>query len=266
MPSRGRFFCPEVRTPGQDLILSGEEFHHLRNVLRLQVGDALSLFDGAGKGFAASLVEIDRQRAILRVGAEELPSPESPLKIHLAVALAKGEKLDLMIQKGTELGVFAFHPLVSRRADLKLDTERAETRVHRWKRVALEACKQSGRTRIPEVFPPVALNAFLLREIPPNRLLMDPAGAPASGLLLSEGGHAATSVIAAVGPEGGWSPEEIELFLQHGFQGISLGPRILRAETAAIVTAGMLQYCAGDLATGPDGGPPQGPNAINLKA
>jgi len=255
MTSRGRFFCPEVRTQGQDLILSGEELHHLRNVLRLQVGDALSLFDGAGKGFAASLLEIDRQRAILRVGEEELPSPESPLRIHLAVALAKGEKLDVMIQKGTELGVFAFHPLITRRADLKLDVDRAETRLHRWNRVAVEACKQSGRTRIPAVFAPVALNAFLLRDIPANRLLMDPAGAPASGLRHGEDGHAPTSVIAAVGPEGGWSSEEIDRFLQHRFQRISLGPRILRAETAAIVTAGMLQFCAGDLATGPAGRP-----------
>src|SRR5262245_31276654 len=142
MSSRPRFFCPEARSAGQGLVLAGEEFHHLRHVMRLQVGDTLSLFDGAGRGFAASLVSVERERAIVRVDMEELPSPESPLQIHLAVALAKGEKLDLVVQKGTELGVFAFHPLVSRRAELKLDTERSESRLKRWRRVALEACKQ----------------------------------------------------------------------------------------------------------------------------
>ena len=250
MSSRARFHSTEVRTPGQDLTLTGEEFHHLRNVLRLQVGDSLSLFDGSGRGFAASLLEMDRQRAILRVGEEELPSPESPLELHLAVALAKGEKLDLMVQKGTELGIFAFHPLVTHRADLKLDSQRAESRLNRWSRVALEACKQSGRTRIPRILPPVILTSFLERELPAHRLLLDPGGQPASLVLQGEAFRGATSLLAAVGPEGGWSPEELQLLQQRGFHGISLGPRILRAETAAIIAAGMLQFCAGDLGRG----------------
>jgi 16S rRNA (uracil1498-N3)-methyltransferase len=244
---RARFLCSDVRTPGQELALKGEEFHHLRNVLRLQVGDTLSLFDGAGRGFAASLVEMDRQKAVLRVGPEEFPSPESPLQLHLAMALAKGEKLDLMIQKGTELGVFAFHPLVTRRADLKLDEERAETRLKRWRRVALEACKQSGRTRIPDILPPVGLASFLERELPEHRLVLDPMGQPASHHFQDEEFRTSTSLLAAVGPEGGWSPEELQLLHQTGFRGLCLGPRILRSETATIAAAGVLQFLAGDL-------------------
>jgi len=250
MASRARFHAPEVRAPGQDLVLSGEEFHHLRHVLRLQVGDRLSLFDGIGKGFQASLTEMDRQRAVLKVGAEELPSPESPLRLHLALALAKGEKLDLMIQKGTELGVFTFHLLATRHADLKLDSQRAESRLIRWRRVALEACKQSGRTRIPEIIPPVTLTSFLEQQLPAHRLLLDPDGQPASQLLQSEAFLGATSLLAAVGPEGGWSADELQLFHEGGFSGMSLGPRILRAETAAITAAGLLQFCAGDLGRG----------------
>jgi 16S rRNA (uracil1498-N3)-methyltransferase len=251
-----RFLCPDVRAPGQDLVLTGEEFHHLRNVLRLQVGDTLSLFDGAGRGFAASLVEMDRQRAIVRIGPEEVPTPESPLQLHMAVALAKGEKLDLMIQKGTELGVFAFHPLITRRADLKLDSERAETRLTRWRRVALEACKQSGRTRIPEIFPPVSLASFLVRDLPAQRLVLDPMGEPASPNLQGLDVRVTSSLLAAVGPEGGWDPEELRLLHENGFRGVSLGPRILRAETAAIVAAAMLQYLAGDLGGAPGTSPP----------
>ena len=256
MASRARFHAPEVRAPDQDLVLSGEEFHHLRHVLRLQVGDSLSLFDGCGQGFQASLVEMDRQRAVLKVGAEELPSPESPLALHLALALAKGEKLDLMIQKGTELGVFAFHLLATRHADLKLDSQRAESRLIRWRRVALEACKQSGRTRIPEVYPPVALAAFLKQHLPAQRLLLDPGGKPASQLLPSEAFLSATSLLAAVGPEGGWSSDELQLFDAGGFKSLSVGPRILRAETAAITVAGLLQFCAGDLDRGSGRLPP----------
>jgi 16S rRNA (uracil1498-N3)-methyltransferase len=247
MSSRARFFCPEVRTPGQELTLTGEEFHHLRHVLRLQEGDTVSLFDGAGKGFAASLVAIERQSAVLEVGAEELPSPESPFHIHLAVALAKGEKLDLVIQKGTESGVFAFHPLITRRAELKLDSARSENRLKRWKRVALEACKQSGRTRIPAIHATADLATFLQGELPRHRLVLDPEGSSASVYLRSETFRAATSALAAVGPEGGWSAEELQLFQQNGFQRMCLGPRILRAETAAILAAGVLQLFAGDL-------------------
>ena len=258
MTSRARFHAPGVRAPGQDLVLSGEEFHHLRHVLRLQVGDTLSLFDGIGKGFQASLVEMDRQRAVLKVGAEELPSPESPLELHLGLALAKGEKLDLMVQKGTELGVFAFHPLVTRRSDLKLDSERAESRLNRWRRVALEACKQSGRTRIPEIFPPVALSSFLERQLPAHRLLLHPDGEPASGLLQGALILGAASLLAAVGPEGGWSPDELQLLERGGFRGMCLGPRVLRAETAAIIAAGLLQFCVGDLGRG-SGSPPPPP-------
>ncbi|MCI0566759.1 MAG: 16S rRNA (uracil(1498)-N(3))-methyltransferase [Acidobacteria bacterium] len=233
--------------PGQELALTGEEFHHLRQVLRLRVGDTLSLFDGAGRGFAASLLAMDRHAASVRVGPEELPSPESPLQIHLAVTLVKGEKLDLMVQKGTELGVFAFHPLITRRAELKLDADRAEGRLSRWRRVALEACKQSGRTRIPEIFPPVVLASFLGRELPLNRVVLDPAGQSATLVLQSDDLRSAPSLLAAVGPEGGWSSEELQLLQQSGFRGLRLGPRILRAETAAIMAAGMLQFCAGDL-------------------
>src|SRR5262249_46331781 len=120
MPAHARFHVPDPPPPGQELRLVGEEFHHLRHVLRVKVGDAVSVFDGAGRGFHAVLVALEPRAAILRMESEETPSTESPLGLHLAPALAKGEKLDWVIQKGTELGVTVFHPLIAQRADLKL--------------------------------------------------------------------------------------------------------------------------------------------------
>ena len=251
MPPRARFFAPEVHATGQELLLAGEEFHHLRHVLRLHVGDIVSLFDGAGRGFEAKLVGMDRSGAVLRVHREELPSPESFLRLHLAVGLAKGEKLDLICQKSTELGVVAIHPLATRLADRKLSGERAPGKLDRWRRVALEACKQSGRTRLPEILPPVDLETFLSRELPALRLLADPAGDSASRVFARGRSRAGAPVVVAVGPEGGWHPAELELFRRAEFDAFRLGPRILRAETAAILAAGLLQFLSGDLADPP---------------
>ena len=244
MASSARFHCPDVSASGQTLHLVGEEHHHLRNVLRLKPGDRLSLFDGRGKSFQAALVSTGARESVLLVGAQELGRPESPLAIHLAPALAKGEKLDLMIQKGTELGVFAFHPVASLRADLKLEPGRAEARCERWRRVALEACKQSGRTRVPEIFPPAGLEEFLRRDLPQDRTVLDP-----SGEILGEPAarEEAGDCLIAIGPEGGWDPEELARMRAHGFKVLRLGPRTLRAETAAIAAACVWQLRNGDL-------------------
>jgi len=245
MAPLARFHCPEVSAPGEKLVLEGEELHHLRNVLRLRRGDHLALFDGRGRGFQASLLSIDAKQAVLLVGAEESTPPESALELHLAMALAKGDKLDLVIQKGTELGVFAFHPLVSARADLKLDPARAETRAARWQRVALEACKQSGRARIPEILPPADLDRFLETDLPEERIVLDPSGDLLSSLPpRPEPGP----VVVAIGPEGGWEPDELIRLCAHQFAVLRLGPRILRAETAAFVAACVWQLRNGDLA------------------
>lgn len=244
MASSARFYCPDVSAPGETLHLQGEEHHHLRNVLRLKAGDRISLFDGRGRGFQASLVSTDARESVLLVGLQEPDGQESPLAIHLAPALAKGEKLDLVIQKGTELGVFAFHPLASTRADLKLEPSRAEARRERWKRVALEACKQSGRTRIPEIFPPVGLEEFLRRDLPLERAVLDPSGEPLGPPLPRT---QAADCLIAIGPEGGWDAQELMRMRDHRFHVVRLGPRILRAETAAIAAACLWQLRNGDL-------------------
>lgn len=222
-------------------MLTADEARHLREVLRLKPGDEVSVFDGEGKEFRARVAHARREFAELELQNEIEPArPESPLRITLAVALLKGEKFDLVVQKATELGVMKFVPLITRHADIKLrDEADAVKRVARWQRIALEAAKQSGRALVPEVSEPKPLGYVL--------------NLSGQCLLFSEkGGHGLTQVetnevTAIIGSEGGWSDEELDQARGAGTEIITLGGRILRAETAAIAAAALLQHRFGDL-------------------
>ena len=222
-------------------MLTADEARHLREVLRLKPGDEVSVFDGEGKEFRARVVQARREVAELELQDEIEPArPESPLQITLAVALLKGEKLDLVIQKATELGVTKFVPLLTRYADIKLrDEADATKRVARWQRIALEAAKQSGRALVPEVSQPKQFTSVLDRLNP-------------CFLFSEKEGHGLTQidtdkVTAIIGSEGGWSNEEIEEARAAEVEIVTLGGRILRAETAAITAAVLLQHRFGDL-------------------
>jgi 16S rRNA (uracil1498-N3)-methyltransferase len=239
--TRRRFFAP----PGafnfakKLVTLTADEARHLREVLRLKPGDEVSVFDGEGKEYRAQVVQARREFAELELGEEIATArPESSLQIILAVALLKGEKFDLVVQKATELGVTKIVPLMTRHADIKLrDESDAAKRVARWQRIALEAAKQSGRAMVPEVSLPTAFASVL----------------EGNCLLFSErGGHGLAPVetdkiTAIIGSEGGWSDEELDQARAAGAQLVTLGGRILRAETAAITAAALLQHRFGDL-------------------
>ncbi len=246
MASPARFHAPDAGAPGQQAILRGEEHHHLSRVLRLKPGDPLSVFDGKGRAFSARLVSVGRHESIVHVIGEETAGEESALPLSLAVGLSKGEKLDWVLQKGTELGVHAFHLIPARRSDLRLPAERVPERLARWRRVTLEACKQSGRSYIPEVHSPEPLESFLAGPLPSLRLLLEPGSESGlSELGMDPASHG--GVVVATGPEGGWTPEEIAVFRAARFVPCRIGPRTLRCETAAIAAAVLLQHLAGDL-------------------
>lgn len=250
-----RFFLPGIRETGQVVLLAGEEYHHLRKVLRLGVGDPISLFDGQGRGFAGTIAGLSRGEARIVLGAEEPGERESALRLALVAALSKGEKFDLVVQKATELGVSEIQPVYSEHADVRPAPGREERKIGRWRRVALEACKQSGRTRVPLVHEPRRLEEVLARPAGEIRIVLDPEG-PAEVADTIRRAAAASEVTVAVGPEGGWSAGEIGRFREAGFLSLRLGPRILRTETAAIVSTALLQFLAGDLgAHGGRGGP-----------
>ena len=248
MPRR-RFYAPPSAFDFDTVTvtLAGDEARHLREVLRLKAGDAVYVFDGAGHEYRCIIKNARRDSAELWVDSQLQPArPESQLQLKLGLALLKGEKFDLVVQKAVELGVQHIVPVITRHADIHLrDESDASKRVARWQRIALEATKQSGRTVIAEVTAPVSFDSFLAgTEDAELRLMFSERGG--GGLWLISG-RAPRSVAALVGSEGGWSDEELERARENEFHVITLGGRILRAETAAITVTALLQHLFGDL-------------------
>jgi 16S rRNA (uracil1498-N3)-methyltransferase len=248
--TRRRFYAPPSAFDSnrKSVTLANDEARHLREVLRLKAGDEVYVFDGEGKEFHCLIEESRRDTAHLKVISEIDPArPESPLNIVLAVALLKGEKFDLVVQKAAELGVNEIVPVITKLADVRLrDTPDTAKRVTRWQRIAMEAAKQCGRSVVPVIAAPTSFANFIHQEVPDARVR----------LMFSErdGGSLAdavpssfTAVTAIVGSEGGWVDEELALAREAGWRVVTLGGRTLRAETAAIAVATLLQHIAGDL-------------------
>lgn len=242
--TRRRFFAPPsaFNFNKRVVTLTSDEARHLREVLRLKAGDDVQVFDGAGREFRAVVSQARREFAELEIGDEiESPKPESPLRLTLAVALLKGEKFELVVQKGTELGVNCFIPLITRYADIRLrDESDAAKRVTRWQRIALEAAKQCGRGVVPDVKRPTPFEVLIGEN---NTCLMfsERQGRALNTDLKTD------NLTAIVGSEGGWSDEELDQARDSGVPIVTLGGRVLRAETAAIATAVLLQHLYGDL-------------------
>ncbi len=231
--------------PGFELALPEGPAAHLLRVLRLGVGDGCVLFNGDGLDYAARVVAAGKRELRVVVGAAVRVERESPLRIVLLQGIARGEKMDLILQKATELGVVEVRPLGSQRSEVKLDESRAARRLAHWRNVVVAACEQSGRATVPEVTPPGSLDA-VLTPLPAGglRLLLDPEG----GLALSTLQHVTGEpLLLAVGPEGGWSPSDRGQLHATGFQGLRLGSRILRTETAGLAAIAALQARFGDL-------------------
>ncbi|MGH8073342.1 MAG: 16S rRNA (uracil(1498)-N(3))-methyltransferase [Lysobacter sp.] len=231
--------------PGVELALPEAPAAHLARVLRLGVGDECVLFNGDGSDYAARVLAVGKRELRVAVTAATPVERESPLRIVLLQGIARGEKMDLILQKATELGVTGLHPVTSQRSEVKLDEARAAKRLAHWRNVVTAACEQSGRAVVPEVLAPAALqDALASLPVGGLRLLLDPEGAQSLGTLESINGP----VLLAVGPEGGWSPRDHEQLQSAGFQGLRLGPRVLRTETAGLAAIAALQSRFGDLA------------------
>jgi 16S rRNA (uracil1498-N3)-methyltransferase len=229
---------------GMELALPESAATHLVRVLRLEPGAACVLFNGDGHDYAARILSAGKREVRVVIEASERVERESPLQIVLLQGVARGEKMDLILQKATELGVMAIHPLWSQRSEVKLDGPRTDKRLAHWRSVVGSACGQSGRARIPEVAPPLALDKALTALVPGGtRLTLDPEGALAFSTLEID---PAGPVVLAIGPEGGWSPRDRQQLADAGFAGLRLGPRILRTETAGLAAIAALQARFGD--------------------
>ena len=242
MSVKHRFHVPEA-APGARVELPDHSAHHAREVLRLRPGSTVRLFDGAGQEFEGVLEEVSRARVLARLGGPLAPRPESPVHIVLALPPLKGDRMELVIQKATELGVAAVWPVVTARTDAAGRPALHGSRQDRWDKVASGAAEQCGRATVPVVEATVTLDALLRRPWDGSRIVLveDGSGAPPPDWPEAE------SVLCLVGPAGGWEPSEVDRLTAAGFTHARLGPRILRAETAAIAAVTAVQLLRGDL-------------------
>ncbi len=238
-----RFHVPEA-APGARLTLPEHAAHHAREVLRLRAGAAVRIFDGLGNEFEATLNAVARAGVEARLGGRVTPRPESPLRIVLGLAPLKGDRMEIVIRKATELGVAEVWPVVTARTDAAARPALKGSRMERWEKVASGAAEQCGRAVVPPVAPTLTLASFLERPWTGLRVLFLETGETAP---LASLPRPTQSVLALVGPAGGWEPTEADRLRAAGFVATSLGPRILRAETAAIAAVTALQVLWGDL-------------------
>lgn len=236
-----RFFCPDGLLPASDMPLPAAVAHHAERVLRLAVGDPVTLFDGQGGECAASILAFGKE-ALARLGPRLAIECESPLQITLVQALASGDKMDWIVQKAVELGVAAVQPVAAERSVLKLAGERADKRVAHWQQVAVAACEQSGRNRVPVVGEILPLAKYLARPFDGTRLIL----APGADGALARKARPDRPVAILIGPEGGWSPAELDLAARAGCAPLALGPRVLRTETAGLAALAAMQTMWGD--------------------
>ncbi|GEJ59556.1 16S rRNA (uracil(1498)-N(3))-methyltransferase [Anaeromyxobacter diazotrophicus] len=238
-----RLFIPLARLGGARAALTASEAHYLTAVLRLGPGTTVEVFDGEGGAREARLAATESGLALELGPRRDAPAPAA--KVHLAFALARGERSDVAVQKATEVGVARLTPFQAVRSVVKLDAQRGAERARRWQRIAAEAARQCGRADVPVVDPPTTLAAALAAAPPGFRtvLFYEAGGEPVAEVVdPGAAGH-----LLVVGPEGGFAPEEVEAALAAGARLATLGPRILRNETAAIVAAALVQHLAGDL-------------------
>jgi 16S rRNA (uracil1498-N3)-methyltransferase len=239
-----RLFSTEALRPASRIVLGDERARYVGRVLRLRAGDLLAVFDGSGGEFAATIAAVTRHELHLDIGQRVERDTESPLQICLVQGLAKGEKMDLVVQKATELGVVRISPVLTAFSVVKLAPERAATRRDHWQKVAQSACEQCGRNKVPSIDAPQSLQNWFGANAGARgtRLILHPAAADAlSGIELA--GNELTIVI---GPEGGFSPAEYASAAAAGLQAVHLGPRIMRTETAAIAALSAAQVAWGD--------------------
>ncbi len=249
---RPRIYTPDALRSGTTHTLAESAAVHVTRVLRLAAGDPITLFDGSGMDYDAVLRIVARSGVSVEVGMSRRVDRESPLAITLLQGVGRGPRMDTVMQKATELGVRVIQPVLAERSVVRLDAERGQARRSHWQRIVISACEQCGRSVVPEVRSACALDEALA-GLDPNTvgLTLDPEGSGQLALLLAR----ADRVALAVGPEGGFTGNEIRTLTQAGFRGLRLGPRILRTETAPLAALAILQYAGGDLGSGVVGAP-----------
>ncbi|MGH8165160.1 MAG: 16S rRNA (uracil(1498)-N(3))-methyltransferase [Rhodanobacteraceae bacterium] len=240
-----RIYIDRPLQAGDEIALPAQAAMHVARVLRLRAGDALTLFNGDGCDYDAELTSASSRDVRARILAGRRVATESPLRITLAQTLARGEKMDWIVQKATELGVTGIVPLITERCEVRLDAARVDRRIAHWRAVGIGACEQSGRARLPEVTAPQSFETWLAsleRDEGASRLALLPESESSPRDL----DISADGAILVVGPEGGFGERDIAAMRAANFRGLKLGPRILRTETAGLAAIAALQALYGD--------------------
>jgi 16S rRNA (uracil1498-N3)-methyltransferase len=226
------------------LTLDEAASHHLARVLRAKVGESITLFNGEGGEYQTTIHEITKKNIQVKIHSFIPDERESSLELYLAQGISRGEKMDYTIQKAVELGVKKIFPLLTERCNVKLDEDRREKRLQHWRSIIIGACEQSGRNRLPELFPAQTFQEFILKTSADWKFVLAPLAAQKlSSLAIPK----TSSVVLCIGPEGGLSDSEIKQAEQQQFIPLNLGPRILRTETAAVAALATLQFHCGEL-------------------
>lgn len=242
-----RFFIPSEQLQGPTPCLWGDEAKHLLQVLRMKIGDQVLLFDNSNQEYQARIVSISGDRVHFEISDQRTVRRESPLQVTVAVPLIRPQPLEWILQKGTELGVFAFRPYYSAFSARNFKKGEMETRRKRWQRIILESAKQCKRNILPELIPAVSFSILLEESCQTLKLLPYEGESSRTLKELVQQSNASESVLALIGPEGGFHKEEVLQAQEKGFVPISLGPRILRSETAALALICLLQFLWGDM-------------------
>jgi 16S rRNA (uracil1498-N3)-methyltransferase len=232
-------------TPGKPLAVTGSAANHITRVLRLRSGEALIVFDGTGGEFSARVTEFRKDSVIVAVEEHRTLERESPLSLTLAQGISRGERMDWIIQKATELGAARIVPVFTKRSVVRLDEKQAERKLQHWRAIAVAACEQCGRNRVPELPAPVEFFDMVAAPETPGhtRVLLSPSG----DLRIDDLEDVGQGICVLIGPEGGLDDVEHETAINAGFKAVRLGPRVLRTETAAIAALTIIQACFGDL-------------------
>ncbi|MFT4615145.1 MAG: 16S rRNA (uracil1498-N3)-methyltransferase [Bacteroidia bacterium] len=238
-----RIYTSTALHSGADFVLEPEPSRHLSRSLRLGEGDALTLFDGSGGEYSASIMDVGKKHVTVRTGQHQNIDRESALAIHLGIAVSRGDRFDWVIQKATELGATSISPLQTERTGVRLSGERAEKKLSHWRQIAISACEQCGRNRLPALNPLQSLQSWIDATQADQRLVLHHRAAANLETTEQPG-----SIALLVGPEGGLSEAEIEQAQRSGYFSLTLGPRIMRTETAPLAALAILQSRWGDMA------------------
>lgn len=238
-----RFYQPEPLSVGQTLKLSATNHRHAIQVLRLKASETLIIFNGEGGEYHAQLEEITKKHSAIKLQSYDDINRESPLYTTLALALIKPEKMDYALQKAVELGVSAIQPLITDRSIIRIKAAQLEKKMNRWQGIIKGACEQSGRTRVPDIFEPLSLSNYLQQDSSSLRLTM----LPTAKQTLQDINKPKQAIELVIGPEGGFTNSEEALLQKANTTSLSFGPRILRAETAALASLATIQAAWGDL-------------------